>query len=616
MITLPDLSITTLSEAYASGTLTPSELVRSLHEKISNVETESENNSSSIWIHRLSEKELLDHAKRLDSLNASTLPLYGIPFAIKDNIDLENSPTTAACPDFKYFANESAYVVQQLINAGAIPIGKTNMDQFATGLVGVRSPYGTPDNACSPKFIPGGSSSGSALAVARDLVTFSLGTDTAGSGRVPASLNNIVGIKPTKGLLSCTGVVPACKSLDCVSIFTKSAKDAESVLQIAASFDPADPYAVENKALTEASPLRSYLSSENESFSFGVPHKSQLNFFGNQEAETLFSQSLHKLEDMGGKRVEIDFSPFLAAASLLYEGPWVAERFVATENILKQSPESFHPITQKIISGGEHLTAASAFKAEYKLKALKRLSDDILKQLDFIITPTNGTIYTKEEVAENPIELNSNLGYYTNFMNLLDFSAVAFPAGFYKNNMPFGVTAFAPAFHDHKLIDLADQFQAYLPIITKKPFPEITPDNIPDGWNPVVVCGAHLEGLALNWQLTQRNAKLWKKTETAPLYNFYALPPIGDKIPPRPGVLRVAEDDSSAISIKVEVWLIPTENFGSFVSNIPAPLGIGKVLLKDGNNYPGFICEPYALDDPTVKNISQLADWRKFISEK
>lgn len=604
------LSIRSLSKAYTSGDLTPTKLVEQLYHKIAELEP------SSIWIHRLSLEELLEHATELEKKDPADLPLYGIPFAIKDNIDLADAPTTAACPDFKSYAEESAFVVTQLISAGAIPIGKTNLDQFATGLVGTRSPYGTPDNAYLPDRIPGGSSSGSAIAVAKNLVSFALGTDTAGSGRVPASLNNLVGHKPTKGLLSCTGVIPACKSLDCVSIFTKTAKDAQCVLNVAKAFDPKDPYATEYRELTSATPIKSYLDQQDSSFSFAVPHQSQLHFFGNSEAETLFTAATSKLEAMGGKKHVIDFSPFLKAASLLYNGPWVAERFVAIEELLSQSPDSLHPVTRDIISGGEHLSAADAFKAEYQLKALKRLADELIQQFDFIVTPTNGTTYTKEEVEADPIQLNSNLGYYTNFMNLLNYAATAFPAGFYTNGMPFGVTAFAPAFHDDKLLELANQFSE--PEATA--FPEVTHDSIPNGWNPIIVCGAHLEGLPLNWQLTQRGARLWQKTETAPLYQFYALPPVGDKIPPRPGVLRVAADDPTLkpIAIKVEVWLIPTEHFGSFVANIPAPLGIGKVLLKDGSNYPGFICEPYALtpSDTSIKNISHLACWRRFIARE
>ncbi|MFC5049311.1 allophanate hydrolase [Rubritalea spongiae] len=600
MTTLPDLTISSLSTAYQAGELTPSSLVKLLHAKLTALEP------SAVWIHLLSESELLDYARELETKDPADLPLYGVPFAIKDNIDLADAPTTAACPDFKYFAKESAFVVEQLIAAGAIPIGKTNLDQFATGLVGVRSPYGVPENACVPEYIPGGSSSGSAIAVAKGLVSFSLGTDTAGSGRVPASLNNIVGHKPTKGLLSCTGVIPACKSLDCVSIFANNAVDAQKVYDVASKFDPADPYAVENKLLPEAAPLGALGST----FRFGVPHASQLDFFGNEEAELLFFNTVRKLEAMGGEKHTIDFSPFLDAALLLYEGPWVAERYVAIEDIIQKNPEILHPVTRSIIAGGENLTAADAFKAEYKLKSLKRIADETIARVDFILTPTIGTCYTREEVEANPVELNSNLGYYTNFMNLLDFSATAFPAGFYKNKMPFGVTAFAPAFHDAKLLDLATKFMEDAPCISHDC------SEVPAGWNPIVVCGAHLEGLALNWQLTTRNAKLWKKTQTAPLYQFFALPPVGDNIPPRPGVLRLAEDNEDAIAIEVEVWLIPTDKFGSFVANIPAPLGIGKVKLKDGKDYPGFICEPYVLKDPIngAKNISHLADWRKFIS--
>ncbi|MGJ8678006.1 MAG: allophanate hydrolase [Akkermansiaceae bacterium] len=593
MPTLPPLNISSIQAAYDSGEWTPTSLIKAIHACISAMEP------TNIWITLLSEEQLVHYASSLELVSKEDKPLFGIPFAIKDNIDLAGVPTTAACPDYAYTPEESAFVVQTLIDAGAIPIGKTNLDQFATGLVGVRSPYGTPANAYHEDYIPGGSSSGSAVAVARGLVSFSLGTDTAGSGRVPASFNQLVGHKPTKGLLSCSGVIPACRSLDCVSIFANNASDAESVFDVAAVFDENDVYSRKKITSPRSAPL-------GETFTFGVPQAEQLKFFGNTDAAALFDQSIKQLESIGGTQIEIDFSPFLEAALLLYEGPWVAERYVAIESVITNRPEILHPITRQIISGGNKPNAADGFKAEYQLKALKRIADQVFDTVDIIITPTAGTIYTQNELANNPIELNSNLGYYTNFMNLLDYAATAFPAGTMQSKfpkLPFGITAFAPTYCDQQLLDLAARFAGEATVS----------EEIPTGWNAITVCGAHLNGLALNWQLTDRGAKLWKKTETAPLYHFYALPPItldnGAKIPPRPGVLRVTE---GGVALKVEVWLIPTEQFGSFVANIPAPLGIGKITLADGTNTPGFICEPYALKN--AQDITHLADWRAFLN--
>ncbi|WP_018970994.1 allophanate hydrolase [Rubritalea marina] len=601
MNTIDDLSIPSLRAAYLNGSLTPRGLTNLLSAKIAAIEP------SAIWIHLLSQEQLLQYAEALESQDPRELPLYGIPFAIKDNIDLAGTPTTAACPSYAYTPEKSAFVVERLIAAGAIPIGKTNLDQFATGLVGLRSPYGIPDNAYRSEYIPGGSSSGSAVACAKQLVSFALGTDTAGSGRVPASLNNLVGHKPSKGTLSCRGVVPACKSLDCVSIFANTAEDAQCIYSVAAQFDPKDPYAVPSQHVPEAAPL----GSVQKNFTFGVPETAQLKFFGDIEAEQLYAKAIQGMEALGGLKVTIDFTPFLEAALLLYEGPWVAERFVAIEEFIRTSPDALHPVTHKIIAPGEHLKASDAFKAEYKLKSLKRLADQTLETVDFVLTPTNGTVYTKSEVAAKPIELNSNLGYYTNFMNLLDYAATAFPAGFYKHGLPFGVTAFAPKFHDAKLLDIAGRFATGTP-----PVDEDT-NNIPEGWNAIVVCGAHLSGMALNGQLTSRQARLWRTTRTAKTYKFYALPAIGDSIPPRPGVIKVCPQSPEAVSIYVEVWLIPTAHFGSFVTNIPAPLGIGKVTLENGDECPGFICEPIAIHSPQqpAQDISHLADWRKFINQ-
>ena len=426
-----------------NNTLTPRALMSQIKERI---EAHKEN---PIWIYTLSERELEPYLERLESCDTDSLPLYGIPFAIKDNIDLKGIPTTAACADYSYIPEESAFVVNCLIEAGAIPVGKTNLDQFATGLVGTRSPYGACQNSIDPEYISGGSSSGSAISVALDMAVFSLGTDTAGSGRVPAAFNNLVGLKPSKGLLSTTGVVPACRSLDCVSIFAKSTEDTQKVFDVAASFDAEDPYSRMMPEREKTAPT---------AFRFAIPKKDQLKFFGDIEAEALYKEAVKTFEQMGGTAIEIDFSPMLEAANLLYYGPWVTERYIAVKDMIETKPESFIDVTKTIIESGKTKSAEDYFNAEYKIKAYKRQADLLMADIDFALTPTTGTIYTIDEVNADPIQLNTNLGYYTNFMNLLDFSAYAVPAGFRENGLPFGVTLFADAFEDHKLMKIGESY--------------------------------------------------------------------------------------------------------------------------------------------------------------
>ena len=437
------MTISDLKKSYKNKTLTPRLLLKQIRQRI------EEHEANPIWIHVLSDSELEPYLKQLEGCEPDSLPLYGIPFAIKDNIDLKGIPTTAACPDYSYVPTESAFVVNVLIEAGAIPVGKTNLDQFATGLVGTRSPYGACQNSIDPAYISGGSSSGSAVSVALDMAVFSLGTDTAGSGRVPAAFNNLVGLKPSKGVLSTAGVVPACRSLDCVSIFAKTTEDAQEVFDVAASFDLSDPY---SRAMPKTE------NSVPSHFRFAIPQADQLKFFGDVEAEALYHKAVKVFEAMGGTAVETDFSPMLEAANLLYYGPWVSERYVAVKEMIESRPESFIDVTRTIIESGKNKSAEDYFNAEYKLKAFKRQSDILMEDIEFALTPTTGTIYTIDEVNADPIQLNTNLGYYTNFMNLLDFSAYAIPAGLRENGLPFGVTLFAGAFEDRKLLRLGKQF--------------------------------------------------------------------------------------------------------------------------------------------------------------
>lgn len=592
------LDIRSLLEGYRNKGFAPRDVIAGV---LNRIETQADHN---VWITRLSAEQLEPYVKALDGKSPDDLPLYGIPFAIKDNIDLANIPTTAACPAYEYLPDESAFVVQQLISAGAIPIGKTNLDQFATGLVGTRSPYGPGKNSFNPDYISGGSSAGSSIAVAMGQVSFSLGTDTAGSGRVPAAFNNLVGIKPSKGLLSNTGVVPACRSLDCVSIFALTCGDAERVLDVAARYDERDAY-----ARPMPTTIPAFAATQ---FCFGVPGDDQLEFFGNPESERLFRAAVAQLEALGGTAVRIDFEPFLGAARLLYEGPWVTERYVAIEDFIKARPESLFPVTHRIIAGGATPTAADGFKAQYRLAECKRAADNVWQQVDVIVTPTAGTIYRIDAVDADPVQLNSKLGYYTNFMNLLDLAAVAVPAGFQDDGLPFGITLVAPAFADGSLVALADRFHCNQSLqmgATGHALADATrsADRAPAGTLAIAVCGAHLSGLPLNHQLRERNAVLLETTQTAAQYRLYAL---AGGPPQRPGLVRA---DHGA-PIEVELWALPYDKVGNFLEGIPAPLGLGKVELADGRWVSSFICEGYGIED--AEDITAFGGWRGYLAQK
>jgi len=591
------LDIQSLLAGYREGEFTPAEV---MEEVLSRIDSAPEKN---VWITRLTREQVMAYVDVLEGASPETHPLYGIPFAIKDNIDLAGVPTTAACAEYEYIPEESAHVVAQLIKAGAIPLGKTNLDQFATGLVGVRSPYGACENSFNPEYISGGSSSGSSVSVATGLVSFSLGTDTAGSGRVPAAFNNLVGLKPTKGVLSTRGVVPACRSLDVVSIFALNSLDAECVFKAAADFDNADPY-----ARPMQTPMLGY-GIPGKGFRFGIPRADQLEFFDDEEADALYTASVARLEAMGGEAVEIDFTPFLEAARLLYEGPWVTERYVAIEELITSKPEALLDVTRTIIGGGAEPSAAAAFKSQYRLMELRRQSEAVWQEVGFILTPTAGTIYRIDEVEADPIQLNSNLGYYTNFMNLLDLSALAVPAGFRDDGMPNGITLFAPAFYDRELLGMGAQLHRQLGGnmgATGVPLPDVTPaTGSKTGYLPVAVCGAHMEGLALNHQLTERGGRMIERTTTSPNYRLYLLP---GGPPQRPGMVRTRD----GASIEVEVWELPAVNFGDFLNQIPTPLGLGRVQLADGSNVPGFLCESYAVEQ--AQEITRCGGWRKFLS--
>ncbi len=596
-----NLTISYLHQAYENKSLTPRKLIEHI---LYRCDEFAEHN---IWIHQLTADEIEPYLKNLENSNIDELPLYGVPFAIKDNIDLAGIPTTAACSTFEYIPDKSAFVVKQLIKAGAIPIGKTNLDQFATGLVGTRSPepWGACKNSFNKKYISGGSSAGSSVSVALGLASFSLGTDTAGSGRVPAAFNNLVGLKPSKGLLSMSGVVPACRSLDCVSIFALTTDDANAVLEQAAIYDEDDQYARENPFDNN---LRHY-GMPNEGFTFAVPKADQLAFFGNDSAQALFEKSVEQMQTLGGTKKEIDFGVFLQAAKLLYEGPWVAERYVAIEDIIQQHPDDLLPVIKTIIGSAENKTAMDAFKAEYQMQVYRTQSKKILAEFDFLLTPTVGTIYTIDEVNADPIVKNSNLGYYTNYMNLLDCACVAVPAGFLDNGLPWGISLVSVAMTDRKLLAYSNKWQQQLKIKPGNVDIDLPESKVSDvvfaDTIPVIVCGAHLDGLPLNWQLVERGATLAEVTSTSNAYKMYVI----DGSQQRPGLIR-DEDDGSAMSI--EIWQIPKAEFGSFVAGIPSPLGIGKVETSDGRWLPGFICEGYAVQGAT--EITGLGGWRQYMA--
>ncbi len=587
-------TIETLQQAYQTGEITPIQLFDQLFEAI------AKDHDYNAWISLLNKEQIAAFIDALGPAPAPHQPLWGIPFAVKDNLDLKDLPTTAGCPEYQFMPKTHAHVVQKLIDAGAIPVGKTNMDQFATGLNGTRSPYGICKNAKYKELISGGSSSGSAVSVALGHVVFSLGTDTAGSGRVPAALNGLVGLKPTRGLLSNSGLVPACQSLDSISIFAHTVADAACVLAIAQGEDQSDPYSRPNPYHNH--PRYQGLPKNVSDIKLGIIPEAQLAFFGDNDYQNAYQTALDNLRQQGFSLIEIDYQCFNEAALLLYEGPWVAERYVAIESMITSKPEAIEPTVRQIIQGGAELKASDAFKAQYRLESLKKRCYQQLERVDAMLTPTIGKAYRIDELLAEPIQANSNLGYYTNFMNLLDLSAIAIPAGKTEHEVPFGITLCSFAFHDQRLIALANQLNQ-----------DSSPDMVSadNKTIPVVVCGAHLEGMPLNWQLKDRGATLIKTCQTQPCYRLYLL----NDPPPllRPALVKQRHGEKG-IAVEVEVWAVPTENFGSFVTEIPAPLGIGKVLLDDGSSISGFICDDYGLEGAT--DISKFGTWRRFIASR
>ncbi|SMF55535.1 allophanate hydrolase [Tistlia consotensis] len=600
---MPDLplNLASLRAAYAAG-VSPAEVVAAVYRRIEAL------GDPGIFIHLRPEAELLAEAAALPPFQAAGgLPLWGVPFAIKDNIDLAGAPTTAACPAYAYEPAADAFCVARLRRAGALAIGKTNLDQFATGLVGVRSPFPPPLNALDPAMAPGGSSSGSAVAVAQGLVTFALGTDTAGSGRVPAALNNIVGLKPSLGLISNGGVVPACRSLDTVSLFALTVEDAWRALAVAAGYDPADPW-------SRRLPLRGPAAPAGR-FRVGVPAPASRRFFGDAVQAGSFAAGLERIAALGGELVELDFEPFYEVAALLYDGPWVAERYTVVEPLLQSDPEALHPVTRQVIAKAEGFSAADTFRASYRLAGLKRRIEPLLDGLDLLCVPTIPGFCSLAELAADPIGPNSRLGTYTNFVNLLDLCGIAVPIAPRADGRPGSLTLLARAGRDHLAAGLAARLHAEAGVTagvtggaTGWPLSPAEPPAAVAAEDEIAlaVVGAHMTGLPLNGDLTRLGARFLSRTRTAPCYRLYALP---GGPPFKPGLVRSEQGGA----IEIEVWALPESAFGAFMRTVPQPLGIGTLSLEDGSQVKGFLCEPVAVEG--ARDITGFGGWRAYLAE-
>jgi len=599
------LGFDTLQTRYLRGELRPTVLLEQLLAHIETVRRPE------IWISRVAPDALRVQAERLEREREEygarvleRLPLFGLPFAVKDNIDVAGMATTAACPGFSYEPGRSATVVEKLQRAGALLIGKTNLDQFATGLVGTRSPYGAVRNAIDPDYVSGGSSSGSAVAVALGLVSFALGTDTAGSGRVPAAFNDIVGLKPSRGLISTRGVVPACRTLDCVSVFALTVGDAWRVLGAAAGFDADDPY---SRELSMPGPKL-------QGYRVAVPDAPE--FFGDEQAQAAFSTALAYLARMTGMRIErISFAPFAQAAALLYQGPWVAERRAAIGKLFDEQPQAIDPTVHRVVAQADRYSALDTFNAFYRLATLRRKAEQLLADADFLLVPTAPTMPLQSAVEAEPVARNSELGYYTNFVNFFDMAALAIPAVRRPDGLPAGITLIGRCGADHLLAAAGEAIRAEFDLVEPehaRPRSSYQvlgePLSTPEPRVRLAVVGAHLDGQPLNGQLLERGARKLCTTTTGAGYRLYALP---ETEPPKPGLARVADGGAA---IEVEIWEMPLRHFGSFVAAIPAPLGIGNVQLADGSQVKGFICEPWALSG--AHDITSFGGWRAYLANR
>jgi allophanate hydrolase len=590
------LDLAALREGYARGRLTPLAVIDEVCDRL-------DASPEGIWISRFTRDQLHAAARALEGKNG--LPLYGIPFGVKDNIDVAGLPTTAACPALSATPAVSATVVERLVAAGAIVVGKTNMDQLATGLVGVRTPYGIPGNPFDERFIVGGSSVGSAAAVARGQVGFALGTDTAGSGRVPAAFTNTVGLKPSRGLFSTAGVVPACRTLDCVSIFALTCEDAAAVADVARAFDPRDP-----GSRPEADRLRWTGTAAPAHFKFGVLAPADREFFGDAEAARLYDAAIAATVGLGGEPIEVPFTPFRETARLLYDGPWVAERLAPFEELLANNPDALLPVIRTIIGAGQRYQGTEVFRAIHQLEALRQQVRPLWRNVEALLLPTTPTIYRREQIEADPIALNARLGIYTNFVNLLDLAGLAVPAGLRRDGLPSGVTFIGPRDSDARLCALGARLHRVTSQTlgaTGVPLPAPGPAPAGDGFRLAVV-GAHLTGQPLNHQLLELGARLVRTCRTAPIYKLYAL---SGTTPPKPGMVRVAEEGSA---IQIEIWELPRDSFGAFFANVRPPLSIGTVEADDGEKVAGFLCEAFAVAG--ASDISALGGWRAFVRSR
>ncbi|PRY26309.1 allophanate hydrolase [Aliiruegeria haliotis] len=584
-----------LHAAYARG-VSPEAVIRQVYARIAAV------GDPAIFLAMPTEAEALEAARALGPFDPSK-PLWGVPFAVKDNIDVAGFPTTAACPDYAYTPDGDAFVVARLKAAGGLFVGKTNLDQFATGLVGVRTPYGAPLNSIDPEIVPGGSSGGSGVAVGHGIVALALGTDTAGSGRVPAALNNIVGLKPTLGALSASGVVPACRSIETISIFALTVQDAYAAFQVCCAHDPADAFAKPCPAPALTAPPAAPV--------IGIPSADSIRFLGDTVQAASFAEAVDLLRGHGAEIREIDFAPLYAVAEMLYEGAWVAERYTVIEELLRRKPEAIHPVTRAIICKAEALSAADAFRGIYRLKELARAAEPALAGIDALCVPTIPTFYSTADLEADPVTPNSNFGTYTNFVNLLDMCGIAVPTPARSDGRPGSVTLLAEAGKDALVAALALDLEAAgnraLGATTwATPAPATLPPAAPTSQG-LAVCGAHMTGLPLNHQLTERNAVFRRTARTSDAYRLFAL---AGGPPRRPGLLRGKPGTGAPIAL--EIWDVPCDQVGSFLKGIPAPLGLGTIDLEDGSTVQGFLCE--AVGTEGGEDITNIGDWRAYIA--
>ena len=626
---IPKVSVRHLLREYAQGRLTPSTVFREIQRKIDALETRIEktrprDDLGAVWISRRTEDDLVERATDLEKhFSVREKPLYGIPFAVKDNIDVKGMVTTNGLPGIDGpVATESSPVVAALEDAGAIVVGKTNMDQLATGLVGTRSPYGPARNAIDGRYISGGSSSGSATAVAAGLCSFALGTDTAGSGRVPAALQNIYGWKPSRGLLSLRGVRPACRTLDTISIFGTSVDDVRVVAGTCSAYDSLD-------SCSRSIPAGPRLGN---TYRAAIPDEQSL-FLRDESVRGLWNDTIDALRSTGAEIVPVDYGPFAKAARLLYEGPWVAERFSANRTLFEGTDDlvDIDPVVRSIVQPGCELKTHDAFDAMYRLMDIKREVLGILKDVDCLVHPTTPTGPMRvEDVLANPVELNSVNGYYTNHMNLLDMCGLAVPVGSYGGGndddarLPFGATISSVAGHDDFVLDVGSRISRFFGIAPgatrRMQYVDAadleTSDDVSSGSPsivrneprvPFLVCGAHMSGLPLNEQLKEVGAHFVRDARTSDAYRMVAF----DKMrPPRPGMYRVGSGEGAKIAC--EIWDIPVRKFGDFVHRrIAKPLGIAHVELEDGTEVQGFVCEAYA--SRFAIDITAPGGWRAFL---